>query len=363
MGLSVTNGQAKVTDMRAVNQRGEDQLVQHCLASIRAISPGIKVQYTPLGAAGDTGHDGELRLGLSGRQPGARYLVSEKRTHLSYALVDGLLGGIRRAKAPCVIFAPHVAPHMGRYLAEKKVSYVDAVGNLHLTADDGRTLIAHVEGRSPRRAASSRGMRLPAHLVTFALLGDRESLAAPVRTLAAKTGVSKTAVADQLQRLTEQGFLVRTKEGLQLLRPGSLLDRWISAYLDTVRPRWLVGRFQTQEADVEKLEHALPPRLTGLTWAFGGGAAAWRLTRYYRGEETILHVASAPPDLPGRLRALPSASGNLVVLTSSMPLAFKGSVPHVVHSLLIYSELLASLDPRARESAEDFRRQHLPELT
>lgn len=364
-GLSVSGACPLLTDngtladMSDKRLSGGDRLVEQCLQGIRTLFPGDQVQYVPSGDS--EGHDGELRLELASRRA-ARYRVTEKRTHLSYGLVDGLPVGTSGTKATNLLFAPYVAPPMGRYLVERQWNYVDAVGNLHLTLGAGGSTVAHVEGRTPRREVATRGTRLPGHLVTLALLADRNLLAAPVRTLAAMAGVSKTAVADQLQRLTEQGLLARTKNGLQLLRGGTLLERWIGAYLDTVRPRWLLGRFQTQESDVERLERSLSERLAGMTWGLGGGAAAWRLIRHYRGEETVLHVAAAPADLAGRLRALPSQSGNLVVLVAAVPLVFEGSAPNLVHPLLVYSELLASQDPRAREAAGEFRRQQLPEL-
>jgi len=340
----------------------EHDLVEGCLASIRALSPELVVSFSPSNETKDRlGFDGELQVAFARPVGSRRYLVQVKRTHLSYALVDGLLGKLREVQKPWVLFAPHVAPPMGRYLAERQVSFVDAVGNLHLLGRDGRNLLAHIEGRAPRRQASGHGMRLPAHLVNFALLAQPSLVQEPVRAIALAAGVSKTAVADQLQRLEEQGFLARTREGPRLLRHGELLDRWVAAYLDVVRPRWLVGRFRAQATDVEALERQIESGLSDLTWAFGGGAAAWRMTRFHRGEQTVVHIAGAPTDLAGRIRWLPSREGNLSLLDTRAPLAFEGIAPHLAHPLLVYSEMLASQDVRTREAAEEIRRQFLSE--
>ena len=359
--FSVTNGHGTLADMKVTVN---DPLVQRCLASIRAISPAITVEFSlPSASKRKQGpFDGELRVKLARPRGHHHYLVQAKRTHLSYALVDGLLGRLREVEMPWVLFAPNIATPMGRYLAERQVSYVDAIGNLHLLGAGGRDLLVHVEGKTPRREVSGRGMRLPAHLVSFALLARRSLRQESIRAIAQATGVSKSAVADHLQRLSEQGFLVKTREGPSLLRTGELLDRWVSAYLDVVRPRWFRGRFHAQAADVDALERQIQIGLSGLTWALGGGAAAWRMTHYHRGEETIVHVAGAPQDLAARLRALPSDDGNLVILDSLMPLAFEGVEPHLAHPLLVYAEMLTSRDPRTRGAAEAIRRQFLPEL-
>ena len=340
----------------------DDDLLDNCLASIRALSPVLTVRYSPARPRGRTGEpDGDLTVALGRPHGRLRYSVHTSRAHLSYALVDGLLSHLQGRPQPQLLFALYIAAPMGQYLADHHLSYADTVGNLHLVSPDGRGLIGHVEGKSLQHTPSVRGLGLPAHQVNFALLAKPALLKAPIREIAEAAGASKSSVANQLGRLSTQGFLVKTREGAKLVRPRELLDRWLSAYVDVVRPRWLVGRFHPQ-ADVEALERSLPGALAGQTWALGGGSAAWRMTHFYRGEETVLHVVSAPQDLAKRLKALPSESGRLSILKVAMPLAFEGGEPNLAHPLLVYSEMLASLDPRMRDAAAGVRERYLSEL-
>ncbi len=85
------------------------------------------------------------------------------------------------------------------------------------------------------------------------------------------------------------------------------------------------------------------------------------LTGYYRGEVTVVHV-DQPESVTRRIEMRPSARGNLVLLGAPGPLAYEGPEDHVVHPLLVYSELVASGEDRAREAAEQLRRQFLPWL-
>jgi hypothetical protein len=84
-----------------------------------------------------------------------------------------------------------------------------------------------------------------------------------------------------------------------------------------------------------------------------------RLTKYYRGEETVLHVSEPTNDLLKRLRALPANDGPLVIQRTPAKIAFEGSVPRTVHPLLVFAELMATGNPRARETAMDIREHHL----
>ena len=94
-------------------------------------------------------------------------------------------------------------------------------------------------------------------------------------------------------------------------------------------------------------------------WAWGGGGAAMRLTKHYRGEETILHVETAPPDLPKRLRALPAQDGPLTILRAPGKIGFAGVLPRTVHPLLVFTELLTTGNERAREAAQEIRERYL----
>ena len=66
-----------------------------------------------------------------------------------------------------------------------------------------------------------------------------------------------------------------------------------------------------------------------------------------------------PADFTRRLRLLPARTGELAVLAAPGPLAYEGEVPRTVHPLLVYGELLAGRDDRAREAAAEVRTRFL----
>ena len=62
------------------------------------------------------------------------------------------------------------------------------------------------------------------------------------------------------------------------------------------------------------------------------------------------------------VRAVPAQDeGNLTILRTPGIVAFEGSEPHLAHPLLVYSEMLASPEPRMREAAQEIRERFLPE--
>jgi hypothetical protein len=291
------------------------------------------------------------------------FRVLLKKTHLTYGIAEGALALMRRAPAHrWILFAPYVGPRMGEFLTDNDACYVDEVGNCRLAMDG--TYIALIEGRKPtRKTRRGRGMRAPGHQILFAILAEPDLLNAPVRRLADAAGVGKTAAANTLAALEDDGLIGRGVTKRHALARREILDRWLAGYAAMVRPRLMVGRFRTLDPDIDGLEHRIEDLLGDtVTWAWGGGAAAMRLTGQYRGEETVLHVEQAPQDLAAKLRALPAADGPLTVLGAPGKVAYKGAIPKTVHPFLVYTELVTLPDQRARQAADAVLTDFLPAL-
>ena len=348
--------------MRASNasekQSFADPMLEACLATLRSLGPSVEVALVQRsGAGGRTDGELDLRLGSKGRRE--RFVVRTTRTHLSYALTSGFIEEARAAGQNWLLLAPYVPGKIGQHLAESKLSYADAVGNCHVQVADGRELLAHVEGKKPRREGGERSAgRSPSYQLIFAILARPTLLAEPVRQIAIAAGVGKTAAADQLKRLAEQGLIERSS-GTPVARRRELLDRWLSAYADVVRPGWQVGRYRTKATDPEELERQIETIWGDQVWALGGGAAAWRMAQFYRGGDTVLHVGSVPTDMIRQLRAIPAPDGAFTLLRTPGTVAYDGVGPHIAHPLLVYSEMATSLDPRMREAADEIRERFL----
>ena len=251
---------------------------------------------------------------------------------------------------------------MGAALAAAGWNFVDRVGNVRLELEPG--LLFHVEGkRPPPTPARGRGLGAPGYRALFAILAQPELTNLPVREAAVRAGIGKSTFAYAVERLVEEGGLRRTGRGLLLKDRKALIDRWVTGYHDVLRPRLLQGIYQTPW-QVEELEERVTmvlaePTPPGTRWAWGGGAAAFRIAHHYRGELTVVHVDPPVPGLARDLRALPARQGHLVVLGVPGPLAFAGVKPGTVHPLLAYAELATADDEPAREAAVDLLQRFL----
>lgn len=331
-----------------------DATLAGCLDTLRTLGTSIRFELRP---ASSTTSDGQLELSVPHASLHETFELEITRTHLSYALAAGLIARMRSVARNHMLFAPYVPPKLGMELAQAGLSYVDAVGNCHILVGPDGHLLAHVEGRKPQRTTNARTAgRAPSHQLAFALLARPTLLDANVRDIALAAGIGKTAVAENLKRLTEQGFIARSRAGASLVRKRDLLDRWLGAYADVLRPHAFLGTYRTQVTEPEALEQHIHHVWGNRRWVLGGGAAAWRMTHHYRGPDTVVHVdPSFDADALRVLRAIPSRDGTLTLLRAAGTVAFEGEAAHLAHPLLVYAEMAISVDPRMREAAHELR--------
>ncbi|HUH03204.1 MAG TPA: type IV toxin-antitoxin system AbiEi family antitoxin [Kofleriaceae bacterium] len=270
-------------------------------------------------------------------------MVAERTAHL--------LAEQAGADVP-VIVAERIGAEVGRVIRDAGANYVDARGNLDLILGPG--YVAHIEGRSGEISpARGRSLGLAGYRVLFTVLAQPTKVWPSIRALADAAGVSRQPAHDALQRLTQDACMARTSVGYHLLpeRYGRVLDSWLGGYASVVRPKILLATLRRPETAPSELERALEG--WDREWRFGGTAASFRLTGHYRGPTTIVHVRGPVAGLARELGARPDTAGNLVVLGIPGEAAMSAPRADVVHPLLIYSELMASADERARESARD----------
>jgi hypothetical protein len=310
--------------------------------------------------AGRSHADYELALKTQGAE--RRFLAEVTTSHVTRELIERW-ASTAAPRENHILFAPAIGQELGDRLEHLGLGFVDRAGNCYLNLSDRH--VARIQGkRAERRPPAEKGLRAPAYRALFALLADPTLTAAPVRTLAQAAGISRQAADDIRHRLEALGILFAAKRrfGWVKGRATKTIDLFITGYVTTLRPQLLLGRYRTPASKPDVLEQSITTALTtgdGVLW--GGGAAAMRLNRYYRGSHTILHSEKAPTDFLKRIKAIPDRNGSLELLGFPGPLALRGATDDTAHPLLVYAELMLENHDRAREAAQDILERWLPE--
>lgn len=266
--------------------------------------------------------------------------------------------------ADVVLLADSIPPALAAEARERGLWYADAAGRVYLRGDGLFVDVARAP--SPRRPRSETGDRpratanlfSPARAqVVFALLAWPDLLTRPVRTLSHISGASAGHTQEVLATLEVDGYL--TSGRLHLLRSGELLDRWAAAFGRGLGRKYQIAAF-AGGPDVG-------------AWAdapYGVYVSGEAATDDLYGPGLVLYV----PDLdPQRIRASRwhtarpvGGAHNPIIIRRRFwrdPDGERaGAVPptgvRIAPWPLVYADLVASEDPRAREAASHLARRH-----
>lgn len=239
---------------------------------------------------------------------------------------------------------------------------MDLAGNMHLALGDHytRTILGCPE---PMRTGPGRLLSPAVVQILFTFACSPESSSWTVRELASAAGVSKSKAADARRQLLSDGTLQSVAGKYRFRDLKTIRDKLLTGYTQVLRPRLLVNRFRSPEANWEESIRRLPRALAaaGVKFALTGGPAADLLQHYYRGSEAPLFLSETSSAIFRELRLLPDQSGPVIALRAFGAPVFWRTVNEmpVAHPWLIYAELMDSADPRAHDAAEELRREFL----
>jgi hypothetical protein len=269
--------------------------------------------------------------------------------------IMALANTFRRHKHQLLLLARYIPRPTGERLMAAEVNFVDLAGNIHLKLGTQyqKTILGRPQADIPRerKILSSAKAQL---MFTLCIRPEAEHYT--VRQLGLTAGISKSQAAHLRQHLVEEGFLSEAKR-----RPRP--DLLLTAYTQALRPKVLIGRFQSPEkepATFLRALHAVAAE-THTRYALTGGPAADALQHFYKGPEAPIFVEGDPSKIQKQLRLLPDRQGPLILLRAFGDVVFWRSVNSepITHPWLIYVELMNSTDPRAHEAAEKLREEYL----
>ncbi len=297
--------------------------------------------------------DAEVRLDKG------RKLIVEVKPTLTPATLGPVLAQLQRFGRPGLIVTRYVTPPMAERLKQRDVAFLDTAGNAYVRTPN---MLIYVTGRKPPQPAPAertiRAFRPTGLKVIFTLLCVPELTKAPYRKIANDAGVALGTVGWTFYDLRRLGYLppTRTKKGL-IEKRDQLMDTWVEAYPQQLRPRLRPRRFQVKEFDWWKTEE-----LTRLDMWLGQEPAAALLTQHLRPEIITIYGDTRFEALARKIHPVKDDHGNLEVLQKFWkfkPTEQRVEDYPVVPPLLIYADLVATGDARNLETAKLIREQYL----
>jgi hypothetical protein len=307
--------------------------------------------------------DARVEINANGQRYG--YIAEIKRIDRFATLAD--------IKNQCARYGDHlllVAPRVTAELAEKcrelDLQFIDTAGNAYLHGPGLFVLVKgqrftegediHLAEQQGKRAGTATNLR-----VFFALLCKPELLNAPYRDIKQAAGVALGTVGWVFFDLNARGYITggKGKADRVLLERLRLVQEWVTNYPIKLRPKLNPRRFRAPKTDWWK---EVDITKYGAQW--GAEIAAEKLTAYLRSHAlTIyLHKEQGQKNLTRmvaehKLRADPQ--GDIEILDAFWDFEDEKPMPETVPPLLVYADLIATLDPRNLEAAKLIHERYL----
>jgi hypothetical protein len=182
-------------------------------------------------------------------------------------------------------------------------------------------------------------------------------VSASYRAIADAANVALGTVGWVMTDLKEMGHLQDIgKKGRRLTHKEKLLDRWVEAYPDQLRPKKVIGRFTAANDNWWKGVQDI----RGYEAYWGGETAAAMVTGFLKPEMVTVYVAGEPNRIILENKMRKDPKGNIEIVKIFWNAAeIHGKPGGVVPQLLIYADLMATGDPRNLETSKMIYEQHL----
>ncbi len=253
-----------------------------------------------------------------------------------------------------LVIAENLFPKIKNALRAHKIAYIEANGNINIETGN---LLLKVEGKHNKylqpekygRAFTKAGLK-----AIYLFLVNENNINDTYRELAMNAGIAIGNIKFILEGLIEEGFaLWQNKNDLKLINKKELLQKWVTAYNEKLKPALFMGKFRfNNDNDFINWKNLnFGKTLTQL----GGEGAGNIYTNYLQPEILTLYTNEKKDNLIKEFRLLPDHEGNIIVYKKFW--RDKQPFKNVVPPIIAYADLLATGNRRCIETAQKIYEQ------
>jgi hypothetical protein len=297
--------------------------------------------------------DGILELEYNGKK--AKFNVEAKKEVRNYHL-HKIFQLAEYYKPLMVITEKNIFPAIKDEFRRLGIAFIDLNGNVNIETE---TLLIKVEGKQQKylqpekqgRAFTKAGLK-----AIFLFLQNEEMINETYREIAKNTGIALGNVKYILEGLKEEGFVLKkTEKTLYLVNKKELLEKWLTAYDEKLKPALHIGNFNfIGQEDFRNWKNL---KLNEDQTVWGGEAAGDIITGYLIPEILTLYTNEKRVEIMKKYKLVPDIKGNIKIYEKfwNYETGFKQTVP----PLLAYADLMNTGDGRCIETAQKIYEQHI----
>ncbi|HUX53919.1 MAG TPA: hypothetical protein VMV56_05875, partial [Williamwhitmania sp.] len=172
-------------------------------------------------------------------------LVEDEITQTRKGLVMSRVSNVRYdSNDPFLVIAKYIPTTIAKELRQLKINYLDVSGNAYIQHQNFFIYIKGEKFVKPPMVNQTRAFQKAGLKMIFAFLLEPDCVNNTFRFIAESTGVSLASVGYVMKELESLNFVLETKNKRVLKNKVELLNRWIVAYHDVLRPSLVKKRMK-----------------------------------------------------------------------------------------------------------------------
>ena len=308
--------------------------------------------------------NGANQISVNGTKDDVKLKIGEQefRTITVKSVTAGskglILNDIREAEknynCPIVLIADYIPLGIAKEFNSLEVNYIEASGNTYLKYNNLWILISGQKRVKASKTQQSRAFQETGVKLIFGLLSKPEMIKYSYRELSEIIGISLASTGYVMQELTDLNFLLKTNDKKVLKNKQELINRWVVAYHDVLRPRLLKRKMRF----VDKTNYV---NWKGVTLnqskkkdtLWGGEPGAAILTNFLKPSVYTIYTTKSWQECAKNFELVPDENGDVEILQMFWNFINpKENDLAIVPPALIYADLMNSSIDRNIETAK-----------
>lgn len=272
----------------------------------------------------------------------------EIKKQVTRATLGPLLNQLEQIDEPKILVTNYINDPLARDLIEKKIFFIDTAGNAYIHQNGLHIQILGNKPDQPPTKAKDNKLFKPSGLhILFFFLSNPGSEKLNYRETAKIANVAHGSVGWFMRDLRLRGYLIERKNEERILtRKKELFERWVTAYLETLRPKLFVGKFKTLIEPLSKFSSIAKDSPSFLSGELGGEI----YTKHIKAANAAIYSSKSEKEIIKDYKLIPDKNGHIEVLKTFWEA--KPNRQGIASPVLVYADLMETALSRNIETAK-----------
>ena len=258
-----------------------------------------------------------------------------------------LMEASREENLPVLLITKYIPAAIAESYVKEGVNFIDTSGNCKIRQGSLRLIVEGKKIERPPRTNQSRAFQEAGIRLIYCLLENPDNINKSFRELSELSQIALGSVSAIIQELVDLKFVLKTKNKRALKNKPALLQRWVIAYNDVLRPKLLIKRMSfINKTDYMNWQSLDLSSISGTT-LWGGECAAHLITHHLTPANYTIYTEDTWPTIGKSFKMIPDEYGKIEILYIYNNVRARNAIS----PLSVYADLMGSGDSRNIETA------------